>query len=1432
MNHSTRPINDSHPATSSATSKDIYATWTPSAIKSGFEPSRHHRSASGYPLGPDYVSTSRRHAERPSSSRARNVSESQPPSTSSQTRYREPPHADTTHSHLHRKDIPPDPATHISTSRKYAHTDSTNFRQNYSVENAPQNPHVNYERWIPPNQPSLPTHQQEYRYRERDRYEKHDKEKQRQREEYNRDRRDGNDLREKQKRRYEEGDSDWDKERRDRREKERHRESERDKAKDQERERIKEEHTERAREKIVKEKTREEYRDEREQERYVEKERQRTVEKDREKERERERRRQKDKEREQDGEREKKVREKYDDPRERKDPERERKRERDLLRPEREYWREIEKGRESDREFDKRRKKGNSEQEKERGREKESSGKVDGRVDVPNILHEGRRRETEYDEARRIQDTTRKFPATDVEGVTIPLVVRDQEIERARRSKKDTNSPRQKEYEKMQKAGEQSEAEHARYADKENISRREHRTHEKMKRSGAGRSYADRVTDSERENPSHRDIAPSNSHLREPTLRFVESDAAVIISKSLAGPSRQLKDESDLHATLVGHLSNVTRTGPELIPTSTSTRAIVPTDGHASHIALLSRPIDQTLSITPEHSPVSAAGAESLKLDPGAPETKAKQSSSSQRALRRQSKMSSLIPDQIAVLPPIHTTNKHSQSQIMLSSRNDIPRPPSSYAFKSEKEGSARPYLVQAPINSVQQHNPTSPANQAVATKVDVRTNVPSTSMHRTISTSLNNAGSRSLIRNSNVLAQPPSSHDKPSADPLQVTHNYSRDAQGSSILEVRPPAERLLNDADGKSRTTAFPNQSSEYIVARPASRSQLDKMGKYPNIGIDTPASAPASPPSTLPPGASVASASVRPSSRDTTRPSNMLTTIIFDPEIKVIADKSRAVPQSSPLGTPPSITVTQENPKREGSSAANKVQNANEIPPRRPPSTSDWITPQEISKDKATTAPSGSYTNAGELVYHPFQRSSSVDSQPATVSSMQLASSSRRPPTGFYTHKQEGLISRVHTRTPIPEEIAVPASNRSIAQIDPSLQRMAVTSHRCSPPEHLVAPRMNLRSVSESVGVTPTPLIKTVATSASKAFSNENRKGVELHHTPNSISSENALPLPTGPLGDKSGHVAKASSQEDQLRPESFQSHSPVTSLHRETSVQPSSSRPPNAFDRSDAPQHAYTKSQSSNNSRSHTLAAKASEEIMAASHSRPSKPSEDTNRAMYGASGRSVGQIEANLPPPRDSHMSEKPVIDKTPGVVQDSEQGPMNTTVRGVPANDIPLAATTNPTVPSVHLDSGSRNVRYLQQTEHQNIPHTSLRSTVDSVAHDGNTPRRQTKEVVADKKPEPLARSHQVQSVPKEEQTSNYHDATVKQSRDDKKPVILHEGLARVLDQPSDRQIRKVRASPLSESSQSGLPREELNEVSVISHLPVSAIGTDLTCIG
>ena len=535
MNHS---INDNHPGTSRATPKDIYpATWTQSAIKSDFEPSRHHRSASGYPSGPDYVSSSRRHAEIPIPGRdhkPRNVSESQPLSAPSHMRYRESHYADAVHPRSsHRKESTADSAAYASASKRHAY-DSSAVRNNNLAEDVIQYPRMKYERWIPPNQPSPPSHPQEPHHRERDKHEREgEKDRQRAREEYYRERRDEHDAREKHKRRHNEGDSDWDKdrERKERREKDRQREWERERLKEQERERAKED-LERVRGVKERAKGTDRHRDEGEQERHPDRERQRAVEKEREKgrerERDRERRRQKERESGQDRKRDRKD---PDNIRPKADLDRERKKERDLAHPEREHGHEVERGRESDREpLDRRKRKLDWESEKEREKVKEMSRRA---ADVPIVIHEGRRREVEHEGARKAQEIFRRDA---VEGGPMPFVVREQDMDRPRSSKKDADSPRQRE---LQKVSEQPEADRARYTEKENLLRREQKFYEKSKRSAASRHYADRATDSEKENPSQRDFGLSNSHLRETVLRgSVEPEPRLLLV-----PPKQVRDE-------------------------------------------------------------------------------------------------------------------------------------------------------------------------------------------------------------------------------------------------------------------------------------------------------------------------------------------------------------------------------------------------------------------------------------------------------------------------------------------------------------------------------------------------------------------------------------------------------------------------------------------------------------------------------------------------------------------------------------------------------------------------------------------------------------------------------------------------------------------------------------------------------------------------
>lgn len=539
MNHS---INDGHLGTSRATSKDIYTTWTPSAIKPDFETTRHHRSASG----PDYVSSSRRHAEIPLSGRdykPRNVSETQPLPIPSQMRNRESHYADAAHPRSsHRKDPTVDSTAYTSASKRQAH-DPNVVRNNNSAEDVIQYPRVaKYERWIPPNQPTPASQPQEPHYRERER----DREKDKQKTNY----RDEIDAKEKHKRRYNEGDSDWDKdrERKERREKERYREWERERAKEQERERAKEDERVRAKERT---KERDRHRDEREQERYAEKERRRAAEKEkekgrekekerereREKEKDRERRRQKERESGQDRKRDRKDVEKQENTKVKADLDREKRKEREPTPLERDYRHEVERGRDSDRELlDRRKRKLDWESEREKEKVKEPSKRTG---DVPVVTH---RQEVE---AQKAHETFRKDP---VERGPMPLVVREQDMDRPRPSKKDTDSPRQRD---LQKVNEQLEGDHAHHTDKENLPRREHKSYEKSKRSAGNRPHADRATDSERENPPQRDVGLSNPHLRETVLRGTVEAEPIATSRLPPLPPKQAKGERISYAVRI-----------------------------------------------------------------------------------------------------------------------------------------------------------------------------------------------------------------------------------------------------------------------------------------------------------------------------------------------------------------------------------------------------------------------------------------------------------------------------------------------------------------------------------------------------------------------------------------------------------------------------------------------------------------------------------------------------------------------------------------------------------------------------------------------------------------------------------------------------------------------------------------------------------------
>ncbi|KIL69681.1 hypothetical protein M378DRAFT_695167 [Amanita muscaria Koide BX008] len=515
MNNPNRTVNDSQ----SGTNK-LNATWT---AASQYEQSRYHRSASGYPSGPEYVSSSRKHEKQLSSSRDPRMhteaTDNQPYPPPPQTRHRDSAYPGPTHDRSAQ--------TPLTSSKKY---DPSVYRPTIPPEDTAHSQAPKYEQWIPPSQHS-PSSQQDRHNKEREKRERErekEKERQRVKGEHRHERREPTDTRERHKRKQEEGESDWDKDR-ERRERERHRERDYEKVRDQDRQRPREEYAATRREKSEKENVE---RMEREQRKYMEMVQQRAEEKETAREREREKRRQeRERERERERHKQRKDEERADERISKTDVERDKEKERKRERREREHRREVESGRESERDPDRRRRKGDLEQGKERPKKL---------VEVPVASYDGTRREVELEEFRRMQDVARRHKAGVIDGGPVS---RDQEAERSRYATKDLSGARRKDYEKVQNLGDESEADRVRHSDKENVVRREHRTHEKAKRSGASRSNAERGTDSEREHPSHRDVAFSNTYLREAVLPGAVAPETAVAPFSKSSAAHHLRDD-------------------------------------------------------------------------------------------------------------------------------------------------------------------------------------------------------------------------------------------------------------------------------------------------------------------------------------------------------------------------------------------------------------------------------------------------------------------------------------------------------------------------------------------------------------------------------------------------------------------------------------------------------------------------------------------------------------------------------------------------------------------------------------------------------------------------------------------------------------------------------------------------------------------------
>lgn len=521
------------------------------------------------------------------------------------------------------------------------------------------------------------------------------------------------------------------------------------------------------------------------------------------------------------------------------------------------------------------------------------------------------------------------------------------------------------------------------------------------------------------------------------------------------------------------------------------------------------------------------------------------------------------------------------------------------------------------------------------------------------------------------------------------------------------------------------------------------------------------------------------------------------------------------STPQGNIREVFVpleVQQEPKRERAPIMDRTQNALDVPLRRPPSVVGWPTSQSNTRDKIVPT-----SNAAEVPSYSVEQPVSIDVQFASANSVQMVSSVRT--TGFPVPRQ-GLLSRVQTRTPIPENTSASATNCPPPSIQPELsfQRNTAAPDRRSPPEPSAIPLTNLRSISESTGTTLAPISKTQLSRTPADDGARNGQAASDSHPLVSANQENVPSSLPSQRGDRDGFNSR--SREDQAHPEMFQS-SPAASLRREVSIQPSPSKPFNVVE---VPQNVHLRPPASSHSRSHSSTTKVVEEpIIVASHSSSSKPSEETNaRSAHIPLVRHVGQADVS------TLASTRIKSDRTSSVGQYIEQDIVTAPTRGAPVDEANIAPA-DYSVPVIPRDSGPKSTRHLRQAEHRHPPQTSLHQTVET--HVGDTLQRQIRDASTDKKLLAHVNNHFDASGSQEENVHNLR--TVNQASEDKKPTIQHEGLARILDQPFDRHIKKTGASPSTQSSDSGLPQEELqipfNEVG--SHV-MSPTSTNLSYIG
>ena len=507
-------------------------------------------------------------------------------------------------------------------------------------------------------------------------------------------------------------------------------------------------------------------------------------------------------------------------------------------------------------------------------------------------------------------------------------------------------------------------------------------------------------------------------------------------------------------------------------------------------------------------------------------------------------------------------------------------------------------------------------------------------------------------------------------------------------------------------------------------------------------------------------------------------------------------------------------QQEPKRERAPIVDRAQNALEAPPRRPPSTMGWSTSQGYTRDKVAPTSNGS---AAEAPSYSIEQPPSIDVQFAGVNGVQMASSVRT--TGFPVLRQ-GLLSRVQTRTPIPEDTTTSAANCPPPSIQPELssQRNTAALDRRSPPEPFTIPLANLRSISESG--TGTTLASISKTQSFKTPADEGARNGQAAGDSHLLGSANQENVPSS-LPNQRGDGFNSRSREDQAHPGLFQS-SPATSLRHDASIQPSPSKPFNVVEVS---QNVHLRPPASNHNRSHSSTTKVGEEpIIVTSYSSSSKPSEETNaRLAHIPLGRHVGQADAS------TLSSTRIKGDRTSSGGQHIEQDIVTAPTRGAPVDDGTNIAPADYSVPVISRDSGPKSTRHTRQAEHRHPPQTSLLQTIET--HVGDALQRPIRDSGTDKKSQAQVNNHFDAPGSHEEKVHNLR--TVNQASEDKKPTIQHEGLARILDQPFDRHIKKTGASPSTQSSHSGLPQEELQmPANEVRSLVMSPTSTDLNDTG